>query len=473
MGLWEDYSMKMIYLNQEIEFLHNSDKTTNNPSELLQLDFLEYVRSLKLGGNYIDIGPNFGTFGVYYSLFCRSKKVYCYDLEQGNISDARKNISQNILDEKCSLELLQINGDIKNESLEQISDISVISLQGNAIPSEFLSIFRIFLLRYHPVVFMKNDIDELHVEFENILTTCGYIENRNVLKETNFSEFISANYEHKKYFDVSDYWESRYQSGRNSGSGSYGRLAKFKAKFLNNFLTDNLIKSAVELGCGDGAQLSQIRYPEYIGLDISPTVISLCEKKFQNDASKKFCVYDPENFNAKEFGADLSISLDVIYHLSNDDIYYAYLRDLFSLGIKYVIIYSNSTNNYYKGVNERLEYVKFREVLNDVMSMFSEWSLIGLEPNPYPFNLSIPDETSFADFLIFQKKPGVENIFKGFDQFISRKMANQLITNAEQTDLVLKENQQAHKFLKSSMKDLAKDVPVLMKMKDLGQEVRR
>jgi hypothetical protein len=35
--------------------------------------------------------------------------------------------------------------------------------------------------------------------------------------------------------DSATYWEQRYARGWNSGVGSYGRLAEFKAQVLNNF----------------------------------------------------------------------------------------------------------------------------------------------------------------------------------------------------------------------------------------------
>jgi hypothetical protein len=59
------------------------------------------------------------------------------------------------------------------------------------------------------------------------------------------------------------YWEDRYVNGMTSGSGSYGRLAEFKAEFLNEFVADHKISSIVEFGCGDGAQLALAAYPKY------------------------------------------------------------------------------------------------------------------------------------------------------------------------------------------------------------------
>lgn len=35
------------------------------------------------------------------------------------------------------------------------------------------------------------------------------------------------------------YWETRYRGGEMSGSGSYGRLAEFKAEILNEFVRTN------------------------------------------------------------------------------------------------------------------------------------------------------------------------------------------------------------------------------------------
>lgn len=79
-----------------------------------------------------------------------------------------------------------------------------------------------------------------------------------------------------KFTNSKSYWESRYQKGGNSGFGSYGRLAKFKAEVLNDFVAKNSIQSVMEFGCGDGNQLKLAVYPKYIGLDVSPKAIKRC-----------------------------------------------------------------------------------------------------------------------------------------------------------------------------------------------------
>ncbi len=47
---------------------------------------------------------------------------------------------------------------------------------------------------------------------------------------------ITRFFKKNRSFDSSAYWEERYIQGRNSGNGSYGRLAEFKAKIINDFV---------------------------------------------------------------------------------------------------------------------------------------------------------------------------------------------------------------------------------------------
>ena len=82
-----------------------------------------------------------------------------------------------------------------------------------------------------------------------------------------------------KYINSSrDYWENRYKNGGNSGAGSYNNLAAFKAKVINNFVTENNINTILELGSGDCNQLSYANYKNYFGYDFSKTAIDICKK---------------------------------------------------------------------------------------------------------------------------------------------------------------------------------------------------
>ncbi len=103
-------------------------------------------------------------------------------------------------------------------------------------------------------------------------------------------------------FDYIKFWEDLYQHGGNSGPGSRGFLALYKAEVINDFLKNHPdINSAIEIGCGDGYNLSLINYPKYVGLDVSKKAIQMCMDIFKNDPTKNFMLYDPKFFSNKGF----------------------------------------------------------------------------------------------------------------------------------------------------------------------------
>lgn len=200
-----------------------------------------------------------------------------------------------------------------------------------------------------------------------------------------------------------EFWETRYALGGNSGQGSYGKLAVFKADVLNAFVRKNAILSVVEFGCGDGNQLSLSQYPRYVGLDISATAVSLCLEKFDGDGSKSFFQYRPSCFADRQeiFQADLGLSLDVIYHLVEDEVFYAYMDHLFSASRKFVVIYSSDVDKDGRGY---ARHVRHRNFSQWVKERLPSWKLIETIKNPYPGSGDFA-RGSFADFFIFEKLP--------------------------------------------------------------------
>ena len=197
-----------------------------------------------------------------------------------------------------------------------------------------------------------------------------------------------------------EYWEKRYAYGGSSGQGSYGRLAKFKAEILNNFVSEQRVGSVIEFGCGDGNQLELAKYPDYVGLDVSEKAVALCKEKFTNDINKRFFLYESTMFDdmAKAYKADLALSLDVIYHLVEDEVYYTYLKNLFGSARKYVIIYASDKDEF-GGICER--HVRHRNITNNIAENFPTWTLSQKIKNKYPPGEG-SGETSFADFFIYK-----------------------------------------------------------------------
>lgn len=192
------------------------------------------------------------------------------------------------------------------------------------------------------------------------------------------------------------YWEKRYLSGGTSGAGSYNNLAQFKAKILNGFVQTKGITSVIEWGCGDGNQLSLSDYPCYIGYDVSKQAIKICKKRFCHDTSKVFVWSGDKSFK-NENKADLSLSLDVIYHLVEDEVYEQYMRNLFLSARRYVIIYACDSEEYATAI-----HVKSRKFTSWIKQNCPSWNLIDIIKNDYPYNSKSPNTTSWSDFYIFE-----------------------------------------------------------------------
>lgn len=198
----------------------------------------------------------------------------------------------------------------------------------------------------------------------------------------------------------SEYWESRYKDGSNSGAGSYGYMSEFKAKVLNEFVAEHGVESVIEFGCGDGNQLALARYPCYTGFDVAQTAVTWCRKRFKGDSTKEFLLLGDYTGQA----ADLTISLDVIYHLVEDHVFEAHLEQVFGASRRYVIVYSCDTD-------EQLEdacnapHVRLRKFTPFVRDRLPDWKLLQHIPNPYPYSYDDPTAGTFSDFYIFERVP--------------------------------------------------------------------
>ncbi len=202
----------------------------------------------------------------------------------------------------------------------------------------------------------------------------------------------------RRFQNSKQYWEKRYRSGGGSGSGSYNNLAVFKAEIINAFIKENDVKSVVELGCGDGNQLQLFEFNTYIGYDVSDAVVEICRGKFADDNTKEF-------YNISEFktqSADLAMSLDVIYHLVEDDVFENYMNMLFDASSKFIVVYSSNFDD--NNLNPLYKHVKHRKFTSWIETNKPDFKLIKYIPNKYPFDETHADTTSLADFYIYEKK---------------------------------------------------------------------
>jgi len=196
------------------------------------------------------------------------------------------------------------------------------------------------------------------------------------------------------FFNSSRYWERRYAKGGNSGTGSYGKLAQYKSEIINSFAKTNNIQAVIDFGCGDGNQLAYYNIPKYIGLDVSKAAIKHCKHRFKRDESKQFFLYDNKfsNKNNSVKNADLTLSIDVLYHLVKDDVFIKYINDLFFYSNQYVIIYSTNFNRGYASPHQC-----DREFTPIIEKNIKDFKLIETIINPYK------GEKTMSDFFIYKK----------------------------------------------------------------------
>jgi cyclopropane fatty-acyl-phospholipid synthase-like methyltransferase len=193
-----------------------------------------------------------------------------------------------------------------------------------------------------------------------------------------------------------DYWQARYAAGKTSGVGSYGDFAAFKAEVINSFILEQDISNVIEFGCGDGNQLTLANYPSYLGVDVSETAIELCRSRFQDDPSKRFATLAEYSGQT----ADLALSLDVIYHLVEDEAYESHLRSLFSAANRFVIVYSSDTDHI-QG-HENSPHVRHRNFTQWVQKEQPRWRLVRRLPNRFPYKGDFKTG-SFSDFFFFER----------------------------------------------------------------------
>jgi hypothetical protein len=195
--------------------------------------------------------------------------------------------------------------------------------------------------------------------------------------------------------DSGSYWDRRYRSGGDSGAGSYGRLAEFKAEVLNDLVEKHGLRTVIEFGVGDGAQLELANYPAYIGLDVSPAAVEQCRWRFGKDESKAFMVHDCRT-TPLDGTADVTLSLDVVYHLVEDAVFEAYMGQLFDAADRMVVVYSSNRDE-----PQRAAHVRHRRFTDWVEANRPGWRLAEMVPNRYPESLTDGGEVSFADFYVY------------------------------------------------------------------------
>ena len=146
-------------------------------------------------------------------------------------------------------------------------------------------------------------------------------------------------------FDPKQYWEDRLKGLCNlEGVGCAGRtkawnafLYKSKVRAMNRALSklglDIRGYKALDIGTGVGFWIDYLLgkgVDSIIGIDIAPSSIELCKKKYSNLKNLKFVCGDISNdiFVSELGGYDLATAFDVLYHITDDDKFCAAIKNI-------------------------------------------------------------------------------------------------------------------------------------------------
>ena len=184
----------------------------------------------------------------------------------------------------------------------------------------------------------------------------------------------------------SNYWILRYERGGTSGEGSRGRLASYKAQVINDFILDNDIAGLIDYGFGDCFITNLIEVDNYIGFDVSQLCVGRSRRLFPDKQFYLMGEYAGQT-------ADLTISLDVIFHLIEPEVYQDYMHRLFNSSNKWVIIYSSDFSARWV---QAIPHERRRSHTDWVHHHLAHWDLWKWIPNKYP-------NDTYSDFYIYKK----------------------------------------------------------------------
>ncbi len=184
--------------------------------------------------------------------------------------------------------------------------------------------------------------------------------------------FILKKYNSKKKFNLiykTNYWKSSF-TGSRSGRGSDLETTFKIRESLMKFISDQNIKSILDIPCGDYYWMSKLDLNKliYIGADIVKELVKNNNKKYKNP-NINFLTLDI--VKDKLPNVDLIFSRDCLVHLDNEEITLA-LNNVKKTGSIYF-----ATTIFEKNFN------------NDTSALSDNWRPINLTKKP--FNLNTPD----------------------------------------------------------------------------------
>jgi hypothetical protein len=131
-----------------------------------------------------------------------------------------------------------------------------------------------------------------------------------------------------------EYWEERYASGGTSGQGSIGASREWKWKVINSFFPK--INHVIDVGCGDLSFWEGRDCEDYLGIDISETVI---KENREKRPEWSFIISKAET-HVEGLKSECVFCFEILFHIMSDEVFTAILENLCRYSTKYIIIHT-------------------------------------------------------------------------------------------------------------------------------------
>ncbi|GAH58278.1 unnamed protein product, partial [marine sediment metagenome] len=134
------------------------------------------------------------------------------------------------------------------------------------------------------------------------------------------------------------FWERRYLKGGTSGLGSVGKTRAWKWSVIDEFIPK--IDDVVDVGCGDLSFWGNKTCKQYIGIDISKTVVE--------DNRLKRPKWTFIHSNAGKYLQDVNgrvvLCLDLLFHIMKEENFVKILNNLCRYSEKWIFVHTWSSN---------------------------------------------------------------------------------------------------------------------------------
>jgi len=141
---------------------------------------------------------------------------------------------------------------------------------------------------------------------------------------------------------VEKYWEQRYSSGGTSGLGSISKAKVWKWSVIEQFVP--VLNHVVDVGCGDLSFWEGKECIDYVGIDISKTVIGENMKK----RPKWLFIHTNSEKRINGIKKEVVFCMDVLFHIMDTKKFLKIIHNLCHYSEKYIFIHTWKNNPFNK-----------------------------------------------------------------------------------------------------------------------------